>query len=121
MLFTQFNANGEIKFGVVHFFFRIQLENNGPFTTLAMISLYSPPHPTLLAQSEGTLLSCTYLATFLVINAVDIRQVIAMVPHTVNGQQRYFMFEQPGQDMTNLGGFVIGFDESDDNDNDNSD
>jgi len=72
-----------------------------------MISLYSPPDPILLAQSNGTLFSCTYQATLTVIDAVDISQVVAMIPHTVNGQQHYFMFEQPGQDVTNLGGFMM--------------
>lgn len=93
------------------------MENDGPFTALAMISLYSPPDPILLAQSNGTLFSCTYQATLTVIDAVDISQVVAMIPHTVNGQQHYFMFEQPGQDVTNLGGF---HDDSDEDDNSDS-
>jgi len=48
---------------------------------------------------------------------MDINQVVAMIPHTVNGQQHYFMFKQLGQDVTNLGGF---HDDSDEDDNSDS-
>jgi len=104
----------------MHFFFKAQLEDNGASTALAMVSQYLPPDPILLKQSEGTLFSCTYSGALTVIHAVDIRQVVAMIPHNVNGRLRYFMFEQPGQDVTNLGGFVVGTaDESDEDSEDN--
>ena len=83
----------------MHFFFEAQLEDDGPSTALAVVSQYSPPDATLLATSEGTLFSCTHhgsAAALTVIKVVDIRQVVAMIPHKLNEQPRYFMFEQPG-------------------------
>lgn len=85
-----------------------------------MVLQFSLPDPVLLEQSEGILFLCTYPGALIVINAVDICQVVAMIPHNVNGQQPYFMFVQPGQDVTNLGEFVIGMtDESDEDGEDN--
>ncbi|KAH7917282.1 hypothetical protein BV22DRAFT_1135537 [Leucogyrophana mollusca] len=113
---VQVTINGQIQFAVVLFFFELQLEVNTHPKALAIISVYSPPDRALLEASSGALYSCKYLgdAGLVVIEATMINQVVAMIPHKVGEDECFFMFEQPGNDVTDLGGFLI--DNEDDED-----
>jgi hypothetical protein len=78
-----------------------------------MISVYSSPDPTFLAQSRGTVLSCQYFGdgSLIVIDVKCIKLVVAMIPHEPLDLQRdddsdrdkfenrFFMVERPGLDM----------------------
>lgn len=78
--------------------------------TLAMISVFSDPHPALLRESHGTVLSCTYSGndSLIVTDISFIRSVVAMVPHHPPSwdEDRFLVVEQPGLDVMNLGGFT---------------
>ncbi|KAF9231986.1 hypothetical protein BU15DRAFT_55551 [Melanogaster broomeanus] len=114
---VKFTINGNITLGVVHYFFQIHPCTNTQPIAVALVSLYSSPHlPTLLASS-GALYSCKYLGetSLTVIPVFAIDQIVSMNPHKIDGDDRYFMFEQPGNDVTNLGGFMVsGEDDEDD-------
>ena len=79
--------------------------------SLAMVSMYSPPHDGLLTLSFNTLWSCTYQGndSLKVIDANSIAAVIAMVPHQPFPEdsgpvERFFVVEKPGLDVSSLGG-----------------
>jgi hypothetical protein len=79
--------------------------------TLAMVSMYSPPHDLLLTLSYNTLWSCTYQGnrSLRVIDAKLIAAVVAMVPHQPfpedsSSVERFFVVEKPGLDVSSLGG-----------------
>jgi hypothetical protein len=83
----------------------------GAEKSLAMVSMYSPPHAELLALSYNTLWSCSYQGNYSlgVIDARSIAAVIAMVPHQPfpqdsNPVERFFVVEKPGLDVSSLGG-----------------
>ncbi|KAL4063381.1 hypothetical protein V8B97DRAFT_1876840 [Scleroderma yunnanense] len=101
----------------MHFIFQVQHQDNSLIIVLVMISQYLPLDAALLIASKGTLFSCAYhgSTSLMVVRAVDISQVVAMIPHKINGQPCYFMFKQPGQDVTNLGGFLISQEDSNEN------
>lgn len=74
-----------------------------------MVSLYSPPDPTLLNESYNTLRSCVPGGhnSLRVIDVKMIHSVIAMVPHRPFGpnlDQRCFVVEKPGLELAELGG-----------------
>ena len=78
-------------------------------TSLAIISVYSPPHAGLLTLSYNTLWSCTYHGNHLlrVIDAKSISAVVVMVPHRPfpeDSSERFFVVEKPGLDISFLGG-----------------
>ena len=76
---------------------------------LAIISTYSEPNPDLLVESHGTLVSCQYFGDngLVVIEVSCIESVVAMVPHnpphSKNSELHFFLVEQPGLDIANLG------------------
>ena len=79
--------------------------------TLAMVSIYSPPHALLLTLSYNTLWSCTYRGnhSLRVIDVKSIAAVVAMVPHqpfseNSSPDERFFVVEKPGLDVSSLGG-----------------
>lgn len=52
-------------------------------------------------------MSCTHLgdASLQVIDVKSIHAVVAMVPHQVNNEERFFVVEKPGLDVADLGGY----------------
>ena len=77
--------------------------------TLAMISVFSDPHPALLRESHGTVLSCTYSSndSLIVTDISFIQSVVTMVLHHPPSwdEDQFFVMEWPGLDIMNLGGF----------------
>ncbi|KAI6001213.1 hypothetical protein EDD15DRAFT_2159002 [Pisolithus albus] len=79
------------------------------FDDIALVTLYSHPHPHLLEQSYGVLASCTKLgeASLQVVKISAIQAVVAMVPHrpVINGvaEERYFLVEKTGMEIARFG------------------
>ena len=99
-------------------------EDEWQFSNVAVVNMYSPPNKALLKLSSQTLASCTHLDEVRVINVKDVISVIAMIPHKPTlpsgvTEDRFFMMERPGLDISNLGvpysGFVVE-DEDDEED-----
>jgi hypothetical protein len=93
----------------VYYYFRSLIGETE--TTLALVSLYSPPDKNLFEHSFHTLLSCTHAgdASLQVIDVKSILSVVAMVPHLPfpgDTSERYFVVEKPGLDVASLGGVV---------------
>ena len=80
--------------------------------TVAMLAVYSDPHPTLLLESSGTFLSCTFEENRLFVADVgNIDAVVAMIPHEVrvgnsDPEKRWFVVEKPGLDIANMDGYA---------------
>ncbi|KAG2066234.1 hypothetical protein BDR04DRAFT_1121328 [Suillus decipiens] len=101
------------------------------FKNVAVVQMYSMPNKGLLKFSLQTLISCTLLDDILTINVKDIVCIIAMIPHMPTlpsgvMESQFFMMEQPGLEISNLGvpysGFDIGGgDEPEDDYNDDGD
>ena len=107
---TQFVNNGsghQVRFGEVQYYFRCRVQENT--FTLAVISVYSEPNPTLLKESAGTVLACQYCgdSSLVVVDFGSIISVVAMVPHHFRGhdieEDWRFVVEKPGLDVTRLG------------------
>ncbi|KAI5980609.1 hypothetical protein EDD15DRAFT_2150936, partial [Pisolithus albus] len=83
--------------------------NQFAFDNVALVTLYSNPHPQLLEHSYGAVASCTKLgeASLQVIQISAIQSVVAMVPHRpiIDGRakDRYFLVEKMGMDVAHLG------------------
>ena len=95
---AQFYSGHELRFAEVYYYFRITIKETEK--TLALVSVYSPPHSELLKLSHHTLLSCTY-------EGDNSLRVIAMVPHqpfSGEGTEHFFVVEKPGLDVASLGG-----------------
>jgi hypothetical protein len=98
-----------MRLGEVHFF--ILWTHEGHEIPLALISLYSPPEPSLLKASYNTLWSCEHQGDLALrfVDARTIQSVVAMIPHTprIEAQQlgeRFFLVEKPGLDVAMIGG-----------------
>ncbi|KJA14969.1 hypothetical protein HYPSUDRAFT_149723, partial [Hypholoma sublateritium FD-334 SS-4] len=78
--------------------------------TLAVISVYSEPDPTLLKESAGTVVACRYRgdSSLVVIDFTSIVSVVGMVPHNFPGldveEDWRYVVEKPGLDVLELGG-----------------
>ena len=76
--------------------------------TIALVSQYLEPDPTLLHLSHETLWSSTYHGehSLAVYNVKAISSVVAMVAHYPFecSQPRYFLVEKPGLDVASLSG-----------------
>lgn len=104
--------NGNEMYGEVHYYFRLQVDEK--MQTVALISPYTPPDPSLLALSSKTLKSCQHLpnSNLIVVNIRAIHSVVAMVPHSVTipghlvMEDRWFVVEKPGLDVANMGGII---------------
>ncbi|KAI0350659.1 hypothetical protein OH77DRAFT_1412493 [Trametes cingulata] len=102
------------RFAEVQYFFLFNIA--GIEQALAMISPFSAPDPALLAESENTVLACTYLGQEAreVISITEIVSVVAMVPLPmtqaeeeevgIDYSSRFFVVEKPGLDIALLGG-----------------
>ena len=80
--------------------------------TLALLSLFGPPDPYLLAVSSKTLWSCKALgdAGLVVVGVSNILSVVSMAPHrpAIPGkevEERFFVHEKIGLDVANMGGY----------------
>jgi hypothetical protein len=109
ILSNQFHSspNQLPRFAKVIYYFQIAIGKIQK--TLAIVSIYSPPHVGLLALSNHTLWSCTYQgdASLRVIDVRSISVVIAMVPHqpfTEDPVLCLFVVEKPGLAVASLGG-----------------
>ncbi|KAG0692628.1 hypothetical protein DFH29DRAFT_985705 [Suillus ampliporus] len=71
---------------------------------LALVTIYSPLDRALLQDSSDT---------FYTFQVPSIQSVVAMVPHTLEGEERFYMFEKPGMDLANLGGILWDEDDED--------
>ena len=87
-----------------------QCRTQGKLLTLAVISVYSEPHPGLLKASHGTFISCRYFRdnSLVVVDVPCIQAVVAMIPHSPpdanEDEEHYFLVERPGLDVADLGG-----------------
>ncbi|KZS87307.1 hypothetical protein SISNIDRAFT_419766 [Sistotremastrum niveocremeum HHB9708] len=100
-------ASNQIIIAEVQYYF--QLPVKGVEQTVALVSIYSPPHPTLLAHSHQTLWSSTYQgrSALAIYNVKQIASVVAMVPHKPfpgDPTARFFLVEKPGLDVAHMGG-----------------
>jgi hypothetical protein len=119
---AQLIIEGAVYFAEVQFFFQILPSAlHEEFEPLALVSLYSDPDRDLLRTSSETFYTCTYQgqAGLAVVKATYIQSVVAMVPHVLNDVHRFYMFEKPGLDVADLGGFLRTEDDGDGEDNDN--
>ncbi|KAI6000689.1 hypothetical protein EDD15DRAFT_2140607, partial [Pisolithus albus] len=118
------SLNGKDRIAEVRYFARLVIQaadnNSGDdedlsttdqfaFDNVALVTLYSDPHPQLLERSYGVVASCTKLgeASLQVIQISAIQSVVAMVPHRplIDGrvEDRYFLVEKMGMDVAHLG------------------
>jgi hypothetical protein len=98
-------TGSELQFSEVYYYFCIMVGETEK--TLAMVSLYSPPHTGLLKQSYYTVWSCTHSGDMMVVDVKSIVSVVAMVPHQPFPEDtimRVFDVEKPGLDVAWLGG-----------------
>ncbi|KAG6370439.1 hypothetical protein JVT61DRAFT_12054 [Boletus reticuloceps] len=110
---------GKSNIGVAHYFIQVQSHRNALLITLTVISLYSNSNTTLLQESSGA-------RSITLIPASLIDQIVSMNPHRVDDEDHYIMFKQPGDNVTNLGGFQVSCEDDEDvdgqvDDNDNAD
>jgi hypothetical protein len=104
--------NNEIRIAEVHFF--ILLARADGEIPLALVSVYSKPHPGLLGLSSNTLYLCKYLgdSALQFIDIKMIQAVMAMVPYmpAIGPQEPmecYFLVEKPGFDVS----LMVGIEE----------
>jgi hypothetical protein len=76
---------------------------------LALVSMYSAPHPELLNKSQNTLISVTHSGnpSLKVVDIRSIESVVAVIPHTLfqDGSSRFFVVEKPGLELVHMSGF----------------
>ncbi|KAL6307024.1 hypothetical protein BKA93DRAFT_728601 [Sparassis latifolia] len=93
-------------FAEVLFYFQMPI--NDETKSLALISLYSQPHATLLEASSYMLWSLTSQGdtALRVVDVKAITAVVAMVPHNPfeEAGTRFFVVEKPGLDVAHMGG-----------------
>ncbi|KAG2140275.1 uncharacterized protein EDB93DRAFT_1252914 [Suillus bovinus] len=107
---------GALYFAEVLFFFEIRTHPDvHALEPLALVTIYSPPDRALLWDSSDTFYSCTHHGEvgLRVVKVPSIQSVVAMVPHTLAGEERFYMFEKPGMDLANLGGILWDEDDED--------
>ena len=109
MIASQILFDNEIRIVEVRFFLYIPREEGE--ISLALVSLFSNPDPTLLSLSFNTLWSCQYQGNMALqfINTKTIQAVVSMVPHMpmIQGQPaegRFFLVEKPGLDVAMIAG-----------------
>ncbi|KIJ59683.1 hypothetical protein HYDPIDRAFT_32907 [Hydnomerulius pinastri MD-312] len=121
---VKFILDDVVYFGKVQYFTRLAVNarNRGDeldeedlqddeqwrFTDVAIIKPYSSPDLDLLALSQQVLVSCTLLDNTFIVDVKNIRSVVAMIPHTPTlpsgiTEDRFFMCEKPGLDVSDLG------------------
>ncbi|KIJ57736.1 hypothetical protein HYDPIDRAFT_103912 [Hydnomerulius pinastri MD-312] len=85
---------------------------------LALVSVFGHPRIDLLEESSGTYFACKHLGDngLAVVKATTINSVVSMIPHLLDGEEYWYMFEKPGMDVADLGGFFEGGEEGEDGD-----
>lgn len=116
--FAQLKLNGTIRFAEVLYFTRLAIvdsesdmddnEDAWRYLDVAVIQLYSLPDEALLQLSSQTVASCTRVDEISVVDIKTITGVIAMIPHKPmlpSGvvEDRFFMLQKPGLDISDLG------------------
>jgi hypothetical protein len=102
---VQLQLEGESVFAEVRYFVHLHC-NSTPDLTLAMVSLYSAPDPTLYRKSYGALRVCHHQGDdgLRVVNVKSIASVVAMVPFGSADENQYFVAENLGLDVPHMGG-----------------
>ncbi|KAG2136743.1 hypothetical protein BD769DRAFT_1664272 [Suillus cothurnatus] len=95
---------GALYFAEVLFFFEIRTHTD--------VHALEP-----LALRHILFLHASWEVGLRVVRVPSIQSVVAMVPHTLAGEERFYMFEKPGMDLANLGGILWDEDDVDDEDN----
>ncbi|KAG1736157.1 uncharacterized protein EDB91DRAFT_1055805 [Suillus paluster] len=77
---------------------------------VAVVQLYSHPDADLLQLCSHTVVSCSKLKEFCIIDVKQVLSVIAMIPHNprlpagvMEEEGRFFMLEKHGLDLSNVG------------------
>ncbi|KAH9855151.1 hypothetical protein C2E23DRAFT_883119 [Lenzites betulinus] len=113
------------RFTEVQFFFVLEIA--GMTHALAMIAPFSEPDPTIFAESENTVIACTYPGEDArhVVEVTVIASVVVMVPLPLTPAEaaspdaqavfggRYFVVEKPGLDVAFLAGHEENFQDDD--------
>ncbi|KIJ15716.1 hypothetical protein PAXINDRAFT_11308 [Paxillus involutus ATCC 200175] len=92
----------------VHFFFKVMPFPAAQATeALALVSRFSPPRMDLLRESHGTYFACKAQGDvgLTVIKANSMQSVVSMIPHLLDDEEYWYMFEKPGLALAGLGGF----------------
>ncbi|KAJ6479848.1 hypothetical protein C8R45DRAFT_906210 [Mycena sanguinolenta] len=111
--------DGKDMIGEVQFYFRAKFDD-GTDHAFALVELYSAPCPNLLDLSYGTVWS-SYLEPgqhLCVVWVKSILSVVAMVPHELEEELRYFLVEKPGLDLVAWTEYAEEDDEEAPDDND---
>ncbi|KIK78996.1 hypothetical protein PAXRUDRAFT_162525, partial [Paxillus rubicundulus Ve08.2h10] len=84
--------------GEVCYFIECCFDKSDSTEVLAIISLYSLPHPNLLHHSSQTYISCVHQGDVGVvsINIKSIEAVITMIPKVQFGENCFYMAPHPG-------------------------
>ena len=105
----QILLDNEIRIAEVRFFTILRCGDSE--VSVALVSLFSKPDPTLLELSVNTLWSCKYQgdSALVFIDVKSIQAVVAMIPHVpaIDGQvahERFFLVEKPGLDVVVMSG-----------------
>lgn len=107
-ILSQLTYNDKLAFGEVRFYFIAEI--NGEDQALALLSVYSTPDPTLLADSYNTLWACTHGGDegLRVVNVKCIESVVGMVPlwgyTRPDGKETVYVVEKFGLDIANMAG-----------------
>ncbi|KAH9941333.1 hypothetical protein B0H21DRAFT_676936, partial [Amylocystis lapponica] len=104
---VKFKLAGNVHFGEVLFYVYLDIPHPQHGTeekALALVSIYTQPHPALLQASLHTVLSCQYQGDcalcFIEVKAIE--SVVAMVPHNPfpgDPMERFVVVEKPGLDI----------------------
>ncbi|KIK16631.1 hypothetical protein PISMIDRAFT_15704 [Pisolithus microcarpus 441] len=117
------------RFGEVQYFTRLAMDvTEGAdevwrFEDIALIRLYSLPDESLLKMSSHTLVSSKLADEFAVVHVKLIKSVVGMIPHRVRlpsgiTEDRFFLMEKPGLDISQIGIPYSVYQEEDDQDAD---
>ncbi|KAH7904377.1 hypothetical protein BJ138DRAFT_1073501, partial [Hygrophoropsis aurantiaca] len=103
---VKIHLNESLAFAEVLFYFQIVIE--GIEKTVALVSVYGPPHEEILAKSSQTFYSCIHQGdrALRIIEVTSIQSVVAMIPHKLpdDEQDRFYLVEKPGLDIARMGG-----------------
>ena len=78
------------------------------FEDVTLVRLYSLPDQSLSKLSSHTLVSSTFLDEFIVAQIKSIKSVVGMIRHRLTRpsgavEDRFFLMEKPGLDISQLG------------------
>ena len=93
------------------------------FEDVALICLYSLPDEALLKDSSHMFVSSKLSGEFVVVCIKSIKSVIGMIPHCLKHpsgttEDRFFLLEKPGLDVSQLGISYNVYQDEDDQDAD---